>query len=113
MLGILPIKHGSPSVSMPGYDVRILDAEEAEVATGEMVEVGPKLALRPGAAVTLWNANDRFEEGYLQRYASCFITAYAGYPDRMDTSGWSAAPTTSSTSPGTGFRRARWRRPSP
>jgi hypothetical protein len=50
---------------MPGYDVRIIDAEGAEVATGEMGEVAPKLPLPPGAAVTLWNANDQFEESYL------------------------------------------------
>jgi len=64
-LGILPVKHGSPTVPMPGYDLKILDAEGGEVAAGEMGEIALKLPLPPGAAVTLWNANDRFHESYL------------------------------------------------
>ena len=80
-LGILPVKHGSPTVPMPGYDLKILDAEGGEVATGEMGEIALKLPLPPGAAVTLWNANDRFQESYLFRYSGYFNTADAGYVD--------------------------------
>jgi propionyl-CoA synthetase len=80
-LGILPVKHGSPTVPMPGYDLKILDTEGGEVAAGEMGEIALKLPLPPGAAVTLWNANDRFQESYLSRYAGFFNTADAGYLD--------------------------------
>jgi hypothetical protein len=66
---------------MPGYDLKILDAEGGDVAAGEMGEIALKLPLPPGAAVTLWNANDRFQESYLSRYAGYFNTADAGYLD--------------------------------
>ncbi|MDI4236493.1 propionyl-CoA synthetase [Bradyrhizobium sp. Arg237L] len=80
-LGMLTIKHGSPSVPMPGYDVEILDAEGRSVPAGEMGEIALKLPLPPGAAVTLWNANDRFQQSYLSRYSGYFNTADAGYLD--------------------------------
>ncbi|MCA6111144.1 propionyl-CoA synthetase [Bradyrhizobium cenepequi] len=80
-LGVLPVKHGSPTVPMPGYDLKILDTEGGDVAAGEMGEIALKLPLPPGAAVTLWNANDRFQESYLSRYAGYFNTADAGYLD--------------------------------
>jgi propionyl-CoA synthetase len=80
-LGILPIKHGSPSVPMPGYDVQILDAEGKQVAAGEMGNVVLAMPLPPGAAVTLWGADDRFHQSYLLQYPGYFNTADAGYVD--------------------------------
>ena len=80
-LGILPVKHGSPSVPMPGYDVQILDIEGRNAAAGIMGDIVLKLPLPPGAAVTLWNATERFHESYLSRYPGYFNTADAGFLD--------------------------------
>jgi propionyl-CoA synthetase len=66
---------------MPGYDVQILDAEGRNSPVGEMGSIVVKLPLPPGAAVTLWNANDRFHESYLWRYPGYFNTADEGFLD--------------------------------
>ena len=61
-LGIeeLPVKIGSPSVPMPGYDVQVLDEGGHPVAPGTLGAIAVKLPLPPGTLPTLWNAEDRF-----------------------------------------------------
>ncbi len=80
-LGLLPVKHGSPTVPMPGYDVRILDDECNEVAEGETGAVSIKLPLPPGCLMTLWRNDARFRESYLDEYPGYYKTADAGYKD--------------------------------
>ncbi len=80
-LGQLPVKHGSPTVPMPGYDVRIVSDEGHEMPTGELGNIVIKLPLPPGCLPTLWNADDRFEETYLAEFPGYFKTADAGYKD--------------------------------
>ncbi|HHC07398.1 MAG TPA: propionyl-CoA synthetase [Actinobacteria bacterium] len=82
-LGIerLPIKPGSPTVPVPGWDVRILDPEGRECAPEEIGAIVCRLPLPPGALPTLWNADDRFVEAYLSRYPGYYLTADAGYKD--------------------------------
>ena len=59
-LGALPVKHGSPSVPMPGYDVQVLDDAGHEVDAGQLGNITVKLPLPPGCLPTLWNAEERF-----------------------------------------------------
>jgi propionyl-CoA synthetase len=82
-LGIeaLPVKPGSPSVAMPGYDVRILDEAGHEVATGEMGAIAVKLPLPPGTLPGLWNAEDRFAKSYLDHFPGYYETGDAGMKD--------------------------------
>ncbi len=82
-LGIehLPVKPGSPTVPVPGWDVRVLDPDGNECAPGEIGAIVCKLPLPPGALPTLWNADDRFVEAYLSRYRGFYLTADAGYRD--------------------------------
>ncbi|MEM6897768.1 MAG: AMP-binding protein, partial [Pseudomonadota bacterium] len=61
----LPVKLGSPSVPMPGYDVRILSDEGHPLPAGELGAIAVKLPLPPGTLPTLWNAEDRFTKSYL------------------------------------------------
>lgn len=61
----LPVKHGSPSVPMPGYEVAILDEAGHPVAPGTLGAVAVKLPLPPGTLPTLWNAEERFRKSYL------------------------------------------------
>ncbi|MEN3791547.1 propionyl-CoA synthetase [Fulvimarina sp. MAC3] len=78
---LLPIKRGSPSVAMPGYDLVILDESANEVPRGEMGAIAIKLPLAPGNLPTLWNADDRFKESYLAEFPGYYSTADAGYMD--------------------------------
>ncbi|WP_116133226.1 propionyl-CoA synthetase [Tropicimonas sp. IMCC34043] len=82
-LGIeeLPVKLGSPSVPMPGYDVHILDEGGHEVAAGQMGAIAIKLPLPPGTLPTLWNADDRFLKSYLNHFPGYYETGDAGYKD--------------------------------
>jgi len=80
-LGALPIKHGSPAVPMPGYDLRILSDEGEEVAAGTLGNVVVTLPLPPGALPTLWNAEARFRSSYLEAFEGYYQTGDAGYID--------------------------------
>ena len=66
-LGPLPVKHGSPTVPMPGYDVRVVDERCTQLPAGSMGSIVIKLPLPPGCLPTLWQADERFEESYLDR----------------------------------------------
>lgn len=82
-LGIetLPTKLGSPSVPMPGYDVRILDDDGHPAPPGTLGAIAIKLPLPPGTLPTLWNAETRFRKSYLDRFPGHYETGDAGYID--------------------------------
>ncbi|KJZ21052.1 propionate-CoA ligase PrpE [Loktanella sp. S4079] len=77
----LPVKIGSPTVPMPGYDVQILDDGGHPVAAGELGAIAIKLPLPPGTLPTLWNAQDRFEKSYLTTFPGYYETGDAGMID--------------------------------
>ncbi len=80
-LGLLPVKHGSPSVPMPGYDVQVLDEAGHPVPAGTLGAVTIKLPLPPGTLPTLWNAEERFRKSYLDAFPGYYETGDAGYID--------------------------------
>ena len=80
-LGMLPLKYGSPGVAMPGYDIRILDDAGHEVPRGTLGNVVLKLPLPPGCLPTLWNADKRFAQAYLDEFPGYYKTADAGILD--------------------------------
>ncbi len=80
-LEAMPVKIGSPSVAMPGYDVRILDEAGYEVPPGTLGAIAIKLPLPPGTLPTLWNAEARFEKSYLTQYPGYYETGDAGMKD--------------------------------
>ena len=77
----LPVKLGSPSVPMPGYDVRILDEAGHEVADGELGAIAIKLPLPPGTLPNLWNAEARYKKSYLDHFPGYYETGDAGMKD--------------------------------
>ena len=80
-LGMLPVKHGSPTVAMPGYDVRVVDEACREVAANTMGSIVVKLPLPPACLPTLWQADERFRESYLAEFPGYYKTADAGFKD--------------------------------
>lgn len=81
-LGALPVKHGSPTVPMPGYDVQIVDEGGKPVAAGKMGSIVVKLPLPPGCLPTLWQQDDRFKESYLDAFPGYYNTSDAGFVDQ-------------------------------
>ncbi|WP_439574320.1 propionyl-CoA synthetase [Phreatobacter sp.] len=80
-LGQLPVKPGSPTVPMPGYDVRVVDEAGHEVPPKTMGSIVVRLPLPPGSFPTLWQQDDRFRESYLTQFAGCYSTSDAGFVD--------------------------------
>ncbi|MGR3342085.1 MAG: propionyl-CoA synthetase [Paracoccaceae bacterium] len=80
-IGALPVKIGSVSVAMPGYDVCILDEGGRPVEPGTLGSIAIKLPLPPGTLPTLWNADDRFRKSYLEHFPGHYETGDAGYVD--------------------------------
>jgi propionyl-CoA synthetase len=80
-LGMLPVKPGSPTKAVPGYDVRILGDEGHEMPAGQIGAVVVRLPLPPGSLPTLWNNDAGYEASYLSRYPGYYLTADAGYRD--------------------------------
>ena len=80
-LGQLPIKYGSPTVAMPGYDVRVVDEQSRELPAGTMGSIVIKLPLPPACLPTLWQADERFRESYLVEFPGYYKTSDAGFKD--------------------------------
>jgi propionyl-CoA synthetase len=80
-LGALPVKHGSPTVAMPGYDIQVLDEGGHEVKRGQLGAICVKLPLPPACLPTLWNNDERFRKSYLSHFPGYYETADAGYMD--------------------------------
>jgi len=80
-LGQLPVKHGSPTVAMPGYDLRVLDEGGRELPAGKMGSIVVKLPLPPACLPTLWQQDEWFKQSYLTEFPGYYKTADAGYKD--------------------------------
>jgi propionyl-CoA synthetase len=82
-LGIeqLPVKPGSPTRAVPGYDVQILDELGEPVGAGETEAICIKLPLPPGCSMTLWGSDERWIETYMSRFPGYYLTGDAGYLD--------------------------------
>jgi propionyl-CoA synthetase len=80
-LGALPVKYGSPSVAMPGYDIHVLNDGGHEVKRGQLGAICVKLPLPPSCLPTLWNNDERFRMSYLAHFPGYYETADAGYMD--------------------------------
>ncbi|MGR3714084.1 MAG: propionyl-CoA synthetase [Shimia sp.] len=77
----VPVKIGSPSVPMPGYDVQILDDGGNQMGPNELGAIAIKLPLPPGTLPGLWNAQDRFQKSYLSTFPGYYETGDAGMID--------------------------------
>jgi propionyl-CoA synthetase len=76
-----PVKPGSPTVPMPGYDVRILDDEGNELGPNQEGNIVVKLPLPPGTLATLWKNEERFVSSYMAAFPGYYETSDGGYID--------------------------------
>ena len=77
----LPVKPGSPSRPVPGYDIRILDESGEPLGAGEEGAVSVRLPLPPGTLTTLWRADDRFVDSYMTAQPCYYATGDGGHLD--------------------------------
>lgn len=78
---LLPIKPGSPTLPLPGWDVRVLDPEGKPVDPGTDGAIVVKLPMPPGSLPTLWNDDDRFQASYLEAFDGYYLTGDGGHVD--------------------------------
>jgi propionyl-CoA synthetase len=77
----LPVKAGSPTKAVPGYDVQVLDESGTQLPAGEIGTIVVKLPLPPGTLPTLWNNDDGYVSSYLSHYDGYYLTGDAGFID--------------------------------
>jgi propionyl-CoA synthetase len=77
----MPVKPGSSTMPVPGWDVRILDQEGEPLPAGQEGAIAIRLPLPPGSLPTLWGDDERYVEEYLSRYAGYYLTGDSGYRD--------------------------------
>ncbi|MEM1416092.1 MAG: propionyl-CoA synthetase [Myxococcota bacterium] len=77
----MPVKPGSATVPVPGWDMQVLDDEGTRQPHDVIGNLVAKLPLPPGALLSLWNADARFVETYLTRFEGYYATSDAGYID--------------------------------
>ncbi len=77
----LPIVPGSPTLPVPGYDLKVLNAEGEACPSGQIGALVIKLPLPPGTFPTLWNAPERYTESYFSAFPGYYETGDAGYVD--------------------------------
>src|SRR5690554_5039794 len=80
-LDLLPAKAGSAGVPIPGYQIKILDEDSSEVATGEQAYIAIKRPLPPGCLMTIWQSPEQFKEGYLNQFPGFYVSGDGGYKD--------------------------------
>ena len=80
----LPVKEGSPTKPMPGWDVRVVDDAGDEVAKGTEGNIVVKLPLPPGTLTTLWKNEERFIKSYMTKFPGYYETSDGGYMDEDD-----------------------------
>jgi propionyl-CoA synthetase len=78
---MLPVKPGSPTKAVPGYDVRVLSEENQEMPAGQIGSIAIRLPLPPGCLPTLWNNDEGYVRSYLTRHPGHYLTGDAGYKD--------------------------------
>src|ERR1700761_3479747 len=76
-----PTKPGSPTMPVPGYDVRIVSADGTEAGPGETGDIVVRLPLPPGCLPTLWDDDERFLASYLSAHPGSYTTGDGGYRD--------------------------------
>ena len=76
-----PVKNGSPTFAMPGYNVQVLDEVGEICKPGETGNIVIHLPLPPSCLPTLWNDDERFKQSYLSQYPGYYLTGDEGIKD--------------------------------
>ncbi|CAN5262712.1 propionyl-CoA synthetase [soil metagenome] len=77
----MPLKPGSPSVPVPGWDVTVLDESGRQVGPDTEGAICIRLPLPPGALPTLWDDDERFRASYLSTFEGYYLSGDGGFVD--------------------------------
>jgi len=77
----MPIKPGSPTKAMPGFNLQVLNEEGEEVPAGTLGNIVIKLPLPPSCLMTVWEDEQRYQNSYLNYYKGYYLSGDSGYID--------------------------------
>ncbi len=77
----MPVKSGSSTVPVPGFNVEILDEAGHRLPPNEQGFIAIKLPLPPSCLTSIWGDIERFKSNYLETYPGYFTTGDGGYFD--------------------------------
>ncbi|TWP35533.1 acetate--CoA ligase [Leekyejoonella antrihumi] len=77
----MPIKPGSATMPVPGYDVQVLDDQGRPAEAGQEGAVCVRLPLPPGTLTTLWGDDERYRASYLSAFEGYYLSGDGGYRD--------------------------------
>ena len=77
----MPIKPGSPTVPIPGYEIKVLDESGKELPPGTEGNIAITLPLPPGTLPTLWGDDQRYIDSYLSVFPGRYASGDGGYVD--------------------------------
>ena len=80
-LGILPVRPGSCTKPVPGYDVRVLADDASELPPAQIGQYRNQATVAAGLSPTLWNNDEGYRKAYLARFPGYYLTSDAGYKD--------------------------------
>jgi len=80
-LEVMPVKAGSATKPVPGYNVQILADDGKVLRANEQGYIALKLPLPPGCLTTIWGNDQRYIEGYLNTFAGYYASGDGGYID--------------------------------
>ena len=78
---VQPVKPGSPTKAVPGYDIRVFDESGKELGPNQQGALVIKSPLPPGSFLTLWNAEEQFVNSYFKEFPGYYLTGDGGFFD--------------------------------
>ncbi len=78
----MPIKPGSPTKPMPGFNLKVLDENGKELGPGKKGALCLKLPLPPACLMGIWENDERYRKGYLDHFKGYYLTGDTGYIDK-------------------------------
>ncbi|MCD6152299.1 MAG: propionyl-CoA synthetase [Syntrophobacterales bacterium] len=78
----LPLKPGSPTKPVPGYNIQILDESGRELGPDKEGIIAVKLPLPPCCLTTLWQKDEHYVDSYLKEFEGYYVTGDGGFIDK-------------------------------
>lgn len=77
----MPIKAGSATVPVPGFNCQILDENGKQLPANTQGNIAIKLPLPPSSLTNIWGDLDRLKASYFKKYPGYYLSGDGGYID--------------------------------
>ncbi|MGC3874343.1 propionyl-CoA synthetase [Halomonas sp. GXIMD04776] len=77
----MPVKPGSATVPVPGYNVQVLNRQGEPATDYEQGSIVIRQPMPPGCLTGIWRNPKRFHQAYMATFPDCYLTGDGGYFD--------------------------------